>query len=122
VLVTARSDECLLDRFFDDLHRSKRSSEDSGMSGAILTANVKDATKWEKSFRGHTDLFRRNNISLINYTITKDNDVVMYSETNDVESYMSFVQSPVVAKAMEEDGVDRSSVKVYPLDKQLNPS
>ena len=92
------------------------------MSSVILTAHVKDAAKWEKNFLGHADLFRRNNISLINYTITKDNDVVMYSETNDVKSYMNFVQSPEVAKAMEEDGVDRSTVKVYPLDKQLKPS
>jgi hypothetical protein len=96
--------------------------EDSYMSSVILTAHVKDAAKWEKNFRGHADLFRRNNISLINYTITKDNDVVMYSETNDVKSYMNFVQSPEVAKAMEEDGVERSTVKVYPLDKQLKPS
>jgi hypothetical protein len=46
----------------------------------------------------------------------------MYSEINDVRSYMSFMQSPEVAKAMEEDGVDRSTVKVYPLDKQLKSS
>lgn len=92
------------------------------MPGIVMTAHVNDPTKWEKSFKGHTDLFRRNNISLINYTVTKDNDVVMYSEINDVSSYMSFMQSPEVAKAMEEDGVDRSTVKVYPLDKQLKSS
>jgi hypothetical protein len=92
------------------------------MTGVVLTAHVKDATKWEKSFRTHSDLFKRNNISLIHYTITKDNDIVMYSETDDVDAYRQFTQSPDVARAMEEDGVERSTVKLYPLEKDLIPS
>jgi hypothetical protein len=96
--------------------------EDSVMSGVVLTAHVKDAAKWEKGFRSHVDLFKRNHISLINYTITKNNDVVMYSETDDIDSYRDFTQSPEVLRLMEEDGVDRSSVKVFPLDKELKPS
>ena len=91
------------------------------MTGVVLTAHVKDAAKWEKSFRTHSDLFKRNNISLIHYTITKNNDVVMYSETDDVEAYRNFAQSPDVARAMEEDGVERDSVKIYPLEKDLIP-
>jgi hypothetical protein len=92
------------------------------MSGIVVTAHVKDSAKWERGFRSHQELFKRSHISLINYTITKDNDVIMYSETDDVDAYRRFVESPDVAKAMEEDGVDRSTVKVYPLDKQLKPS
>lgn len=92
------------------------------MSGIVITAHVKDSAKWEKGFRSHQELFRRNNISLINYTITKDNDVVLYSETDDVSAYTNFVRSPDVAKAMEDDGVDRSTLRVYALDKQLKPS
>jgi hypothetical protein len=57
------------------------------------------------------------------YTITKNNDVVMYSESeDDPEQAMQFMQSAETARAMEEDGVDRSTVKVYPLDRDLNLS
>jgi len=92
------------------------------MSGVVLTAHVKDPVRWEKSFRTHRDLFKESHVSLIHYTITGGNDVVMYSETDDVESYKRLVSSTAVVRAMEEDGVDRSSVKVYTLDKELKPS
>jgi hypothetical protein len=92
------------------------------MSGIVLTAHIKDSARWEKSFRSHGELFRQNNITLIHYTITNNNDVVMYSETDDVEAYERFVQSPATAQAMEEDGVERDTVKVYRLDKELKPT
>ena len=66
--------------------------------------------------------FKQNNITLIHYTITSNNDVVMYSETDDVDAYERFVQSSATAQAMEEDGVERDTVKVYRLDKELKPS
>jgi hypothetical protein len=92
------------------------------MSGVVLTAHIKDSAKWEKAFRSHVELFRQNNISLIQYTITKNNDVVLYSETDDVDAYMKLVQSPATAQAMADDGVEQETVKVYPLDKELRPS
>ena len=92
------------------------------MSGVVITAHIKDSAKWEKGFRSHRELFKQNNISLIHYTITKNNDVVLYSETDDVDAYMKFVQSPATIQAMAEDGVERDTVKVYPLDKELKPS
>lgn len=92
------------------------------MSGVVLTAHVKDPLKWEKSFRTHSDLFKESKISLVHYTITDGNDVVLYSETDDADAYRRFVDSPAVVRAMAEDGVDRSSVKVYTLDKEFKPS
>jgi len=41
---------------------------------------------------------------------------------DDVDAYERFVQSPATAQAMEEDGVERDTVKVYRLDKELKPS
>ena len=91
------------------------------MSGMIITAHVKDATRWERSFRSHRDLLKQGHITVVHYTITNDNDVVMYSETDDddAERALQFMQSPETARAMEEDGVDRATVKVYPLDRDF---
>jgi hypothetical protein len=91
------------------------------MSGVVLTAHVKDAAKWEKSFRTHSDIFKQSNISLVHYSIS-GNDVVLYSETDDVDAYRKLVESPAVTRAMAEDGVDRGSVRVYNLDKEFKPS
>ena len=89
------------------------------MTGVVVTAHVRDAAKWERGFRAHADLFKRINTSSIHYTITKNNDVAMYSETNDVDAYRNFTQSPDVARAMEEDGVERDTLKVFALEKEL---
>lgn len=92
------------------------------MSGVVLTAHIKDPARWEKSFRTHSDLFKDSKITLIHYTITNSNDVVLYSETDDVDAYKRMVDSPAVAKAMVEDGVEQDSVKVYALDKEFKTS
>jgi hypothetical protein len=92
------------------------------MSGVVLTARVRDPAKWEQGFRSHRELFRKNNITMMHYTITRNNDVVLYSETDDIEAYMTMVQSPAIAQAMAEDGVERDSVRIYALDKELKAS
>jgi hypothetical protein len=96
--------------------------EDTHMAGVVVTVHVKDAARWEKAFLTHADLFKRNKISAIHYTVTGDNDVVMYWDTDDIVAYRSFVQAPDVVRAMEEDGVDRSTLKVYELEKDMVPS
>jgi hypothetical protein len=95
--------------------------EESHMTGVVTTAHVKDAAKWEKGFRTHGDLFKRAKISSFHYTITGNNDVVMYSETDDIDAYRNFVQSPDIVRAMDDDGVERNTVKVYALEKDFVP-
>jgi hypothetical protein len=91
--------------------------------GIVLTAHVKDPVKWESGFRSHSDLLKRGPMTtLIHYTITKNSDVVMYSETDSVDEYMKFLQSPEIVQAMTEDGVDRETLKVYALDKEFRAS
>ena len=91
--------------------------------GIVLTAHVKDPVKWEKGFRSHGELLKGGLMtSLIHYTITKNSDVVMYSETDSVDEYMKFLQSPEIVQAMTEDGVDRETLKVYTLDKEFKAS
>ena len=92
------------------------------MYGIVVTARVKDANRWEKAFRSHQDLFKRGHISLIHYTITKDNDVAMYGEVDDETAYERAFQSPETMKAMEEDGVEMNTVKTFRLDKEIKPS
>jgi hypothetical protein len=90
----------------------------------IITAHVKDPSKWERGLRSHKDLLKQAHVTVIHYTITKNNDVLMYSESDDddLERAMKFMGSPETAQAMEEDGVDRATVRVYPLDRDFKLS
>jgi len=65
------------------------------------------------------EFHRHGPTQLIHYTVTNNNDIIMYSETENVDEYMKFIRSPEVAKAMDEDGVDRNTLIVYPLEKEL---
>jgi hypothetical protein len=96
--------------------------QETDMTCVVLTARVKDGARWEKGFRAHADLLRRGGMSNIHYTIADSNDAVIYFETDDIEAFRSFAQSPENVRAMEEDGVEVSTVKVYPLEKDIPPS
>ena len=89
-------------------------------TGIVLTVHVKNPAKWEQGFRSHTELHGRGPTQLMHYTITNNNEVIMYSETENVDEYMKYIRSPEVAKAMDEDGVDRDTLRVYALDKELD--
>jgi hypothetical protein len=92
------------------------------MTGIVLTAHVKDAARWEKGFRAHADLLKRGGMSNIHYSISDNNDVCVYFETDDVEASESFAQSPENIRGMEEDGVERDTLKSYRLEKGIVPS
>ena len=89
------------------------------MARIVVTAQVEDSREWEAQFRTHVDLFRSNNLNTIYYATTEDNEVATYSDVDDVDAYMAFMESDAIAQAMAEDGVKRETVKVYVLDKEL---
>jgi hypothetical protein len=74
------------------------------MPRIILTAQVEDAQKWLKHFPTHGDLFRELGATVIHYAATDHNEVALYEEVNNVESYLEHMQSPATAKAMAVDG------------------
>jgi hypothetical protein len=53
------------------------------------------------------------------FAATDDNEIAVYSEPTDLEKYMEVLESPDTAKAMEFDGVEQDTVKVYVLDKEF---
>jgi hypothetical protein len=87
----------------------------------ILTADVKDGKAWERAYRSHGDLFKAAGIGAVNYTVGDDGHVVMCTDTDDVEGYMSFIKSKSTQDAMKNDGVTRDTVKVFVLEKKFSP-
>lgn len=90
------------------------------MPKVVITAQVEDAAKWEEGFRTHGDLFRRQTISNpIGFSIVEGNQVMCCFEPEDLDTYMDLLNSQETAEAMEYDGINRETVKVYVLDREF---
>jgi len=90
------------------------------MAKIIVTAQVEDGTKWEEGFRTHGDLLRSMTSTVTYFTISKDNEMTLYADVDDVDKYMEVLESPATAEAMAYDGVIRDTVKVAVLDKEFS--
>ena len=90
------------------------------MARVVVTAQVEDAVKWEKSFRTHGDLFRSQTVTKpINFAIIEGNMVAVCAEPDNLDTFMKILNSAATADAMTADGVKRETVKVFVLDKEF---
>lgn len=92
------------------------------MPRVIVKARVKDAAKWEQGFRTHGGLFRSQTINKpIHFTVTNHNVLVALFEPDDLDKYMQILDSRETEEAMDSDGVERETVKMFVLDKEFDP-
>ena len=90
------------------------------MAKVVITAQVEDAVKWEKSFRTHGDLFRSQTVTKpINFATIAGNMVAVCAEPDNLDTFMKILNSSATADAMAADGVKRETVKVFVLDKEF---
>ncbi len=89
------------------------------MAKVIITAQVEDSAKWEEGFRTHGELLRSMTSTVTYFTISKDNELTLYAEPNDVDKFLEVMDSPATEEAMADDGVKRDTVKVSVLDKEF---
>ena len=89
------------------------------MAKVIITAQVEDSAKWEEGFRTHGELLRSMTSTVTYFTISKDNELTLYAEPNDVDKFLEVMDSPATKAAMAYDGVKRETVKVFVLDKEF---
>jgi len=90
------------------------------MTKIIITAQVEDAAKWEEGFRTHGDLLRSMTSTVTYFTISKDNEMTLYADVEDVDKYFEVLESPATEEAMAFDGIKRDTVKVAVLDKEFS--
>ncbi len=89
------------------------------MAKVIITAQVEDSAKWEEGFRTHGELLRSMTSTVTYFTISKDNELTLYAEPNDVDKFLEVMDSPATEEAMTYDGVKRDTVKISVLDKEF---
>jgi hypothetical protein len=92
------------------------------MAKIILICQVDDLSKWEKSFRTHGELFR--NLTVISpwsfATSDEGNEVALYAEVRDLDTFLKVQDSPATAEARSFDGVKQETVKFFVLDKEFH--
>ena len=92
------------------------------MPKVVVTAQVEDSVKWEEGFRTHGDLFRNQTVTTpIDIAITEGNEVAVCMEPENLDTFLSILDSPATEEAMGLDGVNRETVKVYVFDKEFQP-
>ena len=90
------------------------------MPKVVITAQVEDATKWEKGFRTHGSLFKSQTVTNpISFATIAGNQVAICAEPENLATFMKVLDSPATAEAMAFDGVKRETVKVYVMDKEF---
>ena len=90
------------------------------MAKIVITAQVEDSAKWEAGFRTHGDLLRSMTSTVTYFTISKDNEMTLYADVDDVDKYFEVLESQDTVDAMEFDGVKRDTVKVVVLEKEFS--
>jgi hypothetical protein len=90
------------------------------MARVVVTAQVEDAVKWEKSFRTHGDFFRSQTVTKpINFATIEGNMVAVCAEPDNLDTFMKILISSATADVMAADGVKRETVRVFVLDKEF---
>ena len=90
------------------------------MTRIVVSAQVEDLAKWEEGFRTHTDLFKSQTVSgSIGMATTEGNEVAVCFEVENVDTFMEVLRSPATAEAMEADGLNRDTVKVFVMDREF---
>lgn len=90
------------------------------MSKVIITAKVNDSGRWEAGFRTHLELFKEYTATAVHFAATDDNEVAILWEIADMARFLEVLDSPETAEAMAVDGVNRDTVKIYLLDKEMS--
>jgi hypothetical protein len=92
------------------------------MAKIILIFQVEDLSKWEKGFRTHGDLF--SNLTIISpwsfVTSYEGNEVALYAEVRDLDTFLKVQESPATVAARAFDGVKQETVKFFVLDKEFH--
>ncbi|GKS60295.1 hypothetical protein YTPLAS18_38220 [Nitrospira sp.] len=91
------------------------------MPKIVAMIQVHDLPQWERNFRTHGELFRRQTINgQYDYTMIGDgNRVVLSADVRDVDTFFTVLKSPDADDAIDLDGVKRETIQFFVLDKQF---
>ncbi len=87
----------------------------------VALGEVEDIENWERGFRTHGELFRKQTIrSPIHFGVSvNSNEVAIIFELEDLDKYLEILKSKETEDAMKNDGFIKESIKIILIDKKL---
>ncbi|MGD0841561.1 MAG: hypothetical protein ABSA32_10415 [Candidatus Acidiferrales bacterium] len=89
------------------------------MAKVLVVGQIKDAAKWEAGFKTHGDLFRSYSCHKPIPYAASGNQAAALFEPENLDTFMRALDSKATADAMEFDGIDKATAKMFVLDKEM---
>lgn len=90
------------------------------MPKIIVTAETIDLEEWESHFRKRSDIFRKQTITNVEYTISpEEKRIYILFEVQDVHTYKEVLFSPETQEVLLEDSIKPETVQVFVLDRSI---
>ncbi len=92
------------------------------MHKVIAFGHVEEIRKWEKGFKTHADLFKKQTvISPILFGTSEDDQTIgILFEVSDLDRFYEVLGAKETAEAMAYDGVKKETIRHYLLDKEFS--
>ena len=89
------------------------------MTKVMVSAEVENIERWKTGFATHSELFKRQGVTVAYYGAGEKNKGVACFETKDLNAFMNILESSDTAKAMSHDGIIDGTVEIFVLDSIL---
>lgn len=91
------------------------------MAKIIVTGEVSDLARWEECVKTQGQLFSSKVITPIQFASRLGgNEVAILFDVENVGAFFEVLESEETVKAMERDGINRDTVKVFVVDKEYD--
>ena len=89
------------------------------MTKVVARAEVEDIERWKNGFVTHSELFKKQGVTIAYYGGGEGNKVAACFETTNLNAFMEILESSDTAEAMSQDGIIDGTVEIFVVDSIL---
>ena len=89
------------------------------MTKVVARAEVEDIERWKNGFVTHSELFKKQGVTIAYYGVGEGNKVAACFETTNLNAFMEILESSDTAEAISQDGIIDGTVEIFVVDSIL---
>jgi hypothetical protein len=89
------------------------------MTKVVARAEVEDIERWKNGFVTHSELFKKQGVTVAYYGVGEGNKVAACFETTNLNAFMEILESSDTVEAMSQDGIIDGTVEIFVMDSIL---
>ncbi len=89
------------------------------MNKVVARAKVEDVERWKNGFATHSELFKKQGVTIAYYGVGEGNKVAACFETTNLNAFMEILESSDTVEAMSQDGIIDGTVEIFVVDSIL---